>query len=269
VPGVRRVDDPFAHGRVVRYDETTAPYLSDDLDAVLVVVTLEKGLPAAERALVTREVSVVLDTVAPGVPGTRGLVGSKDDLIGTVTRLTEQDVRTGEALALPVTLLVMVFVFGGLLAAGLPLAGGVAAIASALGCLLAFSYVMELDPVVVNVVSVLGLGLCIDYGLLLVSRYREEARRQAATARRGAGALCGAAAAALRAAVASAGRTILFSGLTIAIAPERPADVPDDDAARDGRRRHQHGPGGDGGGAHARAGADRARRRSASCGPAR
>ena len=42
--------------------------------------------------------------------------------------------------------------------------------------LLAFSYVLDLDATVVNVVTVLGLGLCIDYGLLVVSRFREEMR---------------------------------------------------------------------------------------------
>ena len=110
----------------------------------------------------------------------------------------------------------MVLVFGGFVAAGMPILGAVASIAGALASLLAFSYAIDLDASVVNVVTVLGLGLCIDYGLLTVSRFREELRAraqgipakditreqiEAATART----------------VDSAGRTVIFSGLTVAI----------------------------------------------------
>ena len=70
----------------------------------------------------------------------------------------------------------MVLVFGGFLAAGVPIAGAIASIGGALAVLLGFSYLIDLDASVVNVVTVLGLGLCIDYGLLIVSRYREELR---------------------------------------------------------------------------------------------
>ena len=68
----------------------------------------------------------------------------------------------------------MVLIFGGFAAAGVPLAGAVASIAGGLVALLAFTYVIDLDITVVNVVTVLGLGLCIDYSLLMVSRYREQ-----------------------------------------------------------------------------------------------
>ena len=70
----------------------------------------------------------------------------------------------------------MVLVFGGFLAAGMPIGGAIASIGGALAVLLGFSYLIDLDAAVVNVVTVLGLGLCIDYGLLIVSRYREELR---------------------------------------------------------------------------------------------
>ena len=184
VPGVRRVDDPFRRSSVVRYDENTAPYVSDDLNSLLMVVTLTKNLPEEQRERATHDVTAILDTVAPRLPGTTGLVGGEAELVETVTHMTETDIQRGEIVALPVSLLIMVFVFAGMLAASLPIAGALASIVSALGSLLAFSYVMELDPVVVNVVTVLGLGLCIDYGLLLVSRYREEVRRRTARAGR-------------------------------------------------------------------------------------
>jgi RND superfamily putative drug exporter len=118
----------------------------------------------------------------------------------------ETDLRTGESIALPVSMLVMVVVFGGFLAAGMPIAGALASIAGALASLLGFSYLIDLDASVVNVVTVLGLGLCIDYGLLIVSRFREELRREPDDVER-----------ALVATMRTAGRTIVYSAVTVAI----------------------------------------------------
>ena len=126
------------------------------------------------------------------------------------------DLRTGEGIALPVSFVVMIIVFGGFVAAGMPIAGAVASIAGALASLLGFSYLIDLDTTAVNVVTVLGLGLCIDYGLLVVSRFREElrARAQGMPAAEIPVEMIRAAAART---VDSAGRTVVFSGLTVAI----------------------------------------------------
>ena len=110
----------------------------------------------------------------------------------------------------------MIVVFGGFLAAGFPVVGAVASIAGALASLLGFSYLLDLDATVVNVVTVLALGLCIDYGLLMVSRFREELRAM----------LQGApvseltreqVAEATATSLDRAGRTVVFSALTVAI----------------------------------------------------
>jgi len=124
----------------------------------------------------------------------------------------ERDLIAGEIIALPAALIVMILVFGGFLAASTPIAGALASIAGGLAILFAFSYPIDLDSSAVNVVTVLGIGLSIDYGLLLVSRYREQlfathdtpghdTREEA-----------------LRITMRTAGRTILFSGITVAIA---------------------------------------------------
>ena len=123
----------------------------------------------------------------------------------------ERDLVTGETVALPVALAVMVLVFGGFLAAGIPLVGALGSIAGGLAVLFAFSYPIELDSSAINVVTVLGIGLSIDYGLLIVSRYREEATRIGAKTR----SECNQA---ILQAVATAGRTVLFSAVTVAIA---------------------------------------------------
>jgi RND superfamily putative drug exporter len=216
VPFIRGVRDAFQK-RVGVYDETVAPFISDDQQSVLMMVSLRKGLTEDEKHLALAEATSILETVAPNLPGTRGLVGGEDALLEEVTHGTEEDLRRGESIALPISLVVLVLVFGGLLAAGMPIVGALASMACALGGLLLFAQAIELDPVVVNIVSVLGLGLCIDYGLLLVSRYREEARRLPAAAedsRRGRADRRRA----VRRALSSSGRTIVFSGLTVTIA---------------------------------------------------
>ncbi len=149
------------------------------------------------------------------VPGSSGSVTGVSLLVESITGQVETDLRTGEAVALPLSLLIMIVIFGGFAAASVPIAGAIASIAGGLGSLLVFSFVLDLDASVVNVVTVLGLGLCIDYSLLVVSRYREEigvdhdlADIPDADAR----------AQAMATTMATAGRTVLFSALTVAIA---------------------------------------------------
>jgi RND superfamily putative drug exporter len=180
------------------------------------VVTLA-GSP--DRATYRRIAAAVLhafDPLRTVAPGAQVSGGGVQDLIDAITGQLQVDLRTGEGIALPVSFLVMIVVFGGFVAAGMPIVGAVASIAGALASLLGFSYLIDLDATAVNVVTVLGLGLCIDYGLLTVSRFREELRQRA----RGLPAaeitreMIRAAAART---VDSAGRTVVFSGLTVAI----------------------------------------------------
>jgi RND superfamily putative drug exporter len=141
-----------------------------------------------------------------------------------------QDLVIGEAIALPLALIVMVFVFGGFLAASMPIAGAIASIAGGFAILYGFTFPYTVDNSAQSVVTVLGIGLCIDYGLLIVSRYREElAAAQSPTdarqmdARRtdaseGAPGVGDARAWAIERAMATAGRTVFFSAVTVAIA---------------------------------------------------
>jgi RND superfamily putative drug exporter len=101
---------------------------------------------------------------------------------------------------------VLVLVFGGLVAAGLPVLAAAVSVAAAMGVMLGFSTFTDVDQDGVTVVTLLGLGLAVDYGLLLVARYREELLDghppEAAIGR----------------AWATAGRTVMFSALTVAAA---------------------------------------------------
>ncbi len=150
-------------------------------------------------------------------------VGSGDLLVDSIVSISQSDLERGEAVALPIALVIMLIVFGGFLAAGVPLVGAIAAIIGALGALFGFSFLMDIDTTVINVITAVGLGLSIDYGLLIVSRFREEYRRLDAAAR-GTESEGGRAERRTRRLLAisrtadTAGRTVLYSGVTFAIA---------------------------------------------------
>jgi RND superfamily putative drug exporter len=195
--GVGRVVDPY---RVALPD-----LRATDERALLVAVDLDKELSGDEADAAADAVEARLRATAADAPGTRVLVGGYRIVSRELNEQTKRDTELGEFVALPITLVVMVGIFGGLAAAGVPFLGALASIAGALLALLGFSYVLdEMDPSVVSVATVLGLGLSIDYALLMVSRYREE---------RGQG-LDGLAA--IERTAATAGRTVMFSALTVA-----------------------------------------------------
>ena len=223
VDGVATVIDPFVLPEGLA-SPAAAPLLAADGEGFLVVVELEADLPQAEEDAALHAVEERLREapaeVAEVSPGTTGRVGGTPLIFEAITEQVEEDLTTGEAIALPVALLVMVLVFGGFLSASMPMAGALASIGGGLGTVFALSYVLDLDSSVVNVVTLLGLGLSIDYGLLIVSRFREELHAlvdadggAAVRRRRGDGAV----EAALRTTMATAGRTVAFSALTVAI----------------------------------------------------
>ena len=144
----------------------------------------------------------------------------KDLILGQVAT----DLVHGEAIGLPVALILLLIVFGGAIAAGLPILSALASIAIAMGILWGVSFGVEVDSFVLNILSIIGLALSIDYGLLVVSRYREEvasALRQQGLPDNGTE-LPSDVPALVRGAVietvATAGRTVSFSALTIACA---------------------------------------------------
>lgn len=199
-------------------DPRALPYLSTTAkDSTVVVARLDPDLTKTDQEHAAAAVHDAAERWRSATaPDTTVSTGGAVTLLHAVTSQVESDLRTGEGIAMPATLVVMVLVFGGLAAAGTPIVGAIASIAGGLAALLGFSYVMDLDATVVNIVTILGLGLSIDYGLLIVSRYREELARLAPHLRHdelGDEHLV----AATAHTVGTAGRTVLFSGLTVAI----------------------------------------------------
>lgn len=203
-------------------DPRVAPLVRDEGDdryGFVTVVEYEDDLTDAELATLQREVSIQLDEVVTGSQATQSSRGSVQMLVDEIVDQVSTDLTVGEGLALPATFVVMVLIFGGFLAAGIPLLGAIASIAGALATLWGFSHVIDLDATVVNIVTVLGLGLCIDYGLLVVSRFREEISEMLDGTPLGRGEHSRSLVVeATGRTLDRAGRTVIFSAVTVAIA---------------------------------------------------
>ncbi len=117
--------------------------------------------------------------------------------------VSETDLQRSELISLPLAAIVLLLVFGSAVAAGLPLAVGGATVLVALAAIFGIAQATRMSIFVLNLTTLLGLGLGVDYSLLLVSRFREELGR---------GAKLGDA---VQRTVATAGRAVFFSGVTV------------------------------------------------------
>ncbi len=116
----------------------------------------------------------------------------------------EEELIKAEMISAPLTLIILLFVFGSLVAAGLPVLTGVYTVVAAIGIVTGLTYIFDDITIYANnIVSLLGIGLSVDYSLFIVNRFREELGR--GHDRRTAVALTS----------ATAGRAIFFSGMTV------------------------------------------------------
>ncbi len=120
--------------------------------------------------------------------------------------IAEEDLARGEGIGGIVALIVLVFVFGALLAAVVPIALAVTAIVVSLGLTAALGYFFNLSFFITNMISMIGLAVGIDYALFIVERYREERRRGLAKLD------------AIEFAGATASKAVFFSGATVVVA---------------------------------------------------
>ncbi|HWD61713.1 MAG TPA: MMPL family transporter [Humibacter sp.] len=211
------VADPLAVPGGVENPQVEA-LVAKDGDGILITATVHgaNGHAASQSTVdrVQTQMDAARDDLRSAHPQATVEVGSTRLLTDSLQSISENDLRRGETVALPIALLVMLVVFGGFIAAGLPLIGAGASIVTSLGVLLGFTYLTDIASTVINVITAVGLGLSIDYGLLVVSRFREEYRAAAERGQEGRAVRL----AAVGAALDRAGRTVLFSGTTFAIA---------------------------------------------------
>ena len=143
--------------------------------------------------------------IADSLAGQSGIsVGGPAVAENQVNEQVERDLRMAELFAFPLLFLLSLLFFRSLVAALLPLLVGALAIVGSFVILRVASEVTSVSIFALNVVTGLGLGLAIDYSLFIVSRYREELART------------GPGLEAMRRTMATAGRTVLFSSLTVA-----------------------------------------------------
>jgi RND superfamily putative drug exporter len=139
-------------------------------------------------------------------PGVTTRIGGTVALDATVDAISKSNVTRGERLALPVVLVLLVFIFGGLAAASMPVLTGILAILGAFTMTRIIASFTPVSTFAVNSITLLGLGMAVDYSLFMISRFREELRAGRNTGD------------AVAATMATAGRTVLVSGLTVALA---------------------------------------------------
>jgi putative drug exporter of the RND superfamily len=120
------------------------------------------------------------------------------------TEITRRDVVRAELVILPVVPILLLLVFGSVVAAAVPFGVGLLAVAGGMAATFLMSKVIPVSLYAVNVITMIGLAVAIDYSLFIVSRHREEIRRRDGED-------------ALGRTIATAGSAILFSGLTVAV----------------------------------------------------
>jgi RND superfamily putative drug exporter len=122
-----------------------------------------------------------------------------------VTEQSKRDLLVLESIVVPLSFLVLIWVFGGLFAAALPIAVGIMAILGSLAVLRTVTFFTNVSIFALNLTTAMGLALAIDYTLLMISRYRDELAGGADRAR------------AVTTMMVTAGRTVLFSAFTVAL----------------------------------------------------
>jgi RND superfamily putative drug exporter len=183
------------------YDATsTEPngLISSDGHMALVVVELKDTSLKAQ--------TYFEQLVAEVHPGPLHLIATGNVPINQAFNTTlEQDLRRAEFVALPVVLLLLVLIFASVVAALLPLGVGVLAIVGGIGGTLFLAHFTDVSQYAINVVTLIGLGVAIDYSLFIVNRFRDELAAGATRED------------SIATAMSTAGRAITFSGITVAI----------------------------------------------------
>ena len=120
------------------------------------------------------------------------------------TKISE-DLKLSESISIPLTFILLIFVFGGLVASAMPLLVGVSAILASFLVIYLLTFVTGVSIFALNLITGLGLGLGIDYALLIVNRFREELHAGRSVDE------------SIKRTVNTAGKTVFYSGLTIVI----------------------------------------------------
>ncbi len=182
VPGAK-AGPPLDAGKGVTYVQISTPLENQDAS---------RKTPEMRRAIGT-------------VPGARTYLSGYPAINHDTQSIFSEDLSRGESIAVPIALLVLVFMFGTLGGIAVPFAFAAVTIPTTLGLVWICAHLMEMAIYVTNIVALIGFAIAVDYSMLVVFRYREELARTDDTR------------AALETTMATAGRATLFSGATVAV----------------------------------------------------
>jgi trehalose monomycolate/heme transporter len=180
------------------YSTHSASFLSRDGHETFAVVQLT----AKDEATKEKDFKTIEPLITSPVIETKD--GGYVAINVAINRQVSSDLERAELITFPIIAILLVIVFGSIVAAGLPLLIGGVAIMGAFAILRALASWTDVSVYAVNVVTMLGLGLAIDYALFIVTRFREELGNDDGEVK-----------GALERTMATAGRTIIFSGLTV------------------------------------------------------
>ena len=173
--------------------------VSEDGKLIYILVNLDNNISQ------TDVVATIVDDYTGNYEGASVYVAGFGAVTKAINETIEHDLIRAETIAVPIVIILLLFVFGSLVSAGLPLFVGGMAILGSFFVVWAVSEFTDVSIFALNLITGLGLGLGIDYSLLVVNRFREERalgnQIKEATVNT----------------VASAGKTVLFSGLTVAL----------------------------------------------------
>jgi putative drug exporter of the RND superfamily len=190
---VAHIETPYNSG-----GQAARSLISADRRSVLALVALHIDFDSSRQQFASLRNEVRSTTLSVTAAGDPAIAYDFDSLLA-------KDLQRSETVSLPLALILLVIVFATGIAALLCLGVGVFAVAGGLGGTLLLTHAMDVSTYAENVVTLIGLGVAIDYSLFVVNRFREELGQGADVS------------AALGTTMATAGRAIAFSGLTVAI----------------------------------------------------
>src|ERR1700722_15913822 len=192
--------------KVSTYWSTGSPNLvSTDRHSTYAVLQLTGADDAARH----QTYNAIKDDLNPASLAADGVTARAGGNVATEVAINNEvtaDIAKAEGFSMPVLLILLLVIFGSLAAASLPVAIGGLAILGSFTVLRLLTMVTTVSVYSVNITTILGLGLGIDYGLFMVTRFREELHRQPTVEQ------------AVARTVATAGRTVAVSGITVALA---------------------------------------------------
>jgi RND superfamily putative drug exporter len=190
--------------RVTSWYQTPSPALiSKDQHATRVILALS-GTSQSEKAALYDQVSPHLE--AKGLSTT---VGGAWAVFRDVNHAVSRDIAKAEEISMPIVIILCLVFFGSATAALMPAFVGGVAIFGAFAFVRGITMVTDVSVFSINIITLIGMGLAIDYALFVVSRFREELAKHPGTEREHVNT-------AIAATMATAGRTVLFSGLIVA-----------------------------------------------------